>query len=80
MALSKKPLNPTYEQRVKRQMKRYTTLRAKGFSLALELTTLKSYKQGLLLQIGDINVSIDALDRIIRRARTAAAQGKASAA
>lgn len=80
MALSKEPLNPTYEQRVKRQMKRYTTLRAKGFSLTLELTTLKSYKQGLLLQIGDINVSIDALDRMIRRARTAAAQGKASAA
>ncbi len=78
MPLSREPLNPTYDQRVKRQMKRYSGLQRKRFSLRLELDTLKSYKKVLLLQIGDINVSIDALDRLLRRARTAAARGRAS--
>jgi predicted ATP-grasp superfamily ATP-dependent carboligase len=77
MALSKEPLNPTYDKRVKHQMKRYANLNRKRFSLRSELDTLKSYKKGLLLQIGDINVSIDALDRMIR-ARKVAAQGRAS--
>jgi hypothetical protein len=71
MALSKEPLNPAYNKLVKRQMKRYASLQRMRFSLRSELDTLKSYEKGLLLQIGDINVSLDALDHLLRRARTA---------
>lgn len=78
MSLSNRPLNPTYEQRVKHQMKRYEKLRDR--SLASELRTVKAYKQGLLFQLADINISINALDRMIRRrrAKKAADQGRAS--
>jgi hypothetical protein len=69
-------MNPAYEKRVKQQQKRYGNLRR--FNLTLELSTLKSYRNGLYIQLKDINLSIDALNRMIRRARTVSPAGTAS--
>lgn len=70
-------MNAAYEKKVKQRQKQYDK-KLQDAGLAMELETLKSFRAGLWLQMRDINLSIDALDRLIR-ARRAVAQGKASA-
>jgi hypothetical protein len=77
MPKSKDPIFLSYEQRVLHRQAHYAKLKSSPRS---ELRTLQAYKKGLLLQLSDINVSIEALERLVAHPRRAAAQGRASEA
>lgn len=66
MLKSKDPVFLSYEQRVLHRQDYYEKLKKSPRS---ELRAIRAYRKELLLQLGAVNVSIEALNRMIRRAK-----------